>query len=656
MANTTGCGGSCEDDDSGGSNCAVPPTEIQSTGEQPSTGIVEGTSSTTTGDGPADASSSGDDESTGTTTTATTTGEDETSTGVVGSQTWCADADADGFGDPDDCADVPDDERPPSGAVLDDTDCDDGSDRTFPGAASEEAEGECTKDADQDGWGDVDPPEGVEVGTDCLDEDPDTFPGAAELDDASACMRDADDDGYGDTMPPGGGIAGTDCADDDAAVPSASACPTWCADEDEDQFGDPDACVVDDQPPEGYVGNDADCDDTAAEAFPGAAPNDDTEACMLDVDGDDYGDASPDDAAITSGSDCDDLEVLVFDACFDCPAGTFFCNTDDDAAQCNATGTWGTLVEACGFGCDDDAGACWSALTVDAGSCSETTTSTPATLTATTTGGDGAYVYAWTPAASLDVADAATVSATPPDPTTYSVSITDGEANAAADQVTVHITDADWSLQAPGCAGYVYADVFDAPAPDPADSFFTGGTAHCNLVNNSLPNIYVCPQVMEQAQVGFDLEVVNIADDDGIGFVYGWQDPSHFYLVSWKQADEVAPWGTWQQGITVKRIDADDPADITGEDLGASYDTAHGTVLATPAEFFADGWANQVLYRAELQLDGDTTTVTITNQDDGGSLVVEGIVTDATYGPGAVGDYSASQRSVCTGAYTSSCL
>lgn len=636
----TGCGSSCEDDGFGGANCVSPPIdEGQSSGEQTSTGTDD--PSTTAADG-----------STG----STTTGEDETSTGQVGTQTWCADADADGFGTPDDCQEVPDDQDPPAGTVTDDTDCDDGSDRTFPGAATQEATDACTKDADEDGWADAAPPAGVEPGTDCLDDDADTFPGAAELDDASACMRDADDDGYGDALPPAGAMAGTDCDDSDVGVPSATACLTWCADADEDQYGDSKSCVIDVDQPKGYVGNEADCDDTNADAFPGAAPNDDDTACMLDADGDDYGDSAPTNASITAGTDCDDLEVLVFDACFDCPANTFFCNPDDNASQCNGTGTWGVEVEACGFGCDDVMGACWSALTVDAGTCAEMLGGSSAMLTANTTGGDGNYVYAWSPGATLDVTDAATVTATPANPTTYAVSVTDGEANAADDQVTVHITDQDWSLETGGCSSFLYADIFDAPAPNPNDQFFNGGTAHCNLANNSLPNAFVCPAVMEQTQVAFDLEVVNAADNDGIGFVYGWQDASHFYLFSWKQTPEVAPWGTWEQGVTIKRIEADDPADITGEDLAASYDTAHGTIIATPAEFFTSGWTNEVLYRITVDLDGPNTTITIVDQDNGNVTLASGTVTDATFGPGAIGSYDASQRSVCTDNWLSNCL
>ena len=634
-----GCGSSCEDDGFGGANCIAsggPIAQEPTTGGQTSTGSDDPDASSTS-------SSSGAE-----------TGE-SSSSGSVETQSWCIDSDSDGYGNAADCQDVPEGDTPPEGWVLDDTDCDDTSDRTYPGAATAELVDACTTDADQDGWADAAPADGVEAGTDCDDADGSTHPGAAELDDDTACMRDADDDGYGDSMPPRGGQAGTDCDDADTDVPSASACLTWCLDADDDQYGDPESCVVDTAPPDDHVGNDADCDDSSPDTFPGAAPLDDDTACMADVDGDDYGDDTPSDASIAAGSDCDDAEVLVFDACFDCPADTLYCNGDDNVSQCNGTGTWGVQVEACSFGCDDVGAACWSALSVDAGTCAEKLDGGAASLTASAMGGDGDYDYLWTPAAGLSATDTATVSATPPRPSTYAVQVTDGEGNEASDAVTVHVTDRHWNLELDGCTSHSWADIFDAPAPPPTDVFFANGEAHCNLANNSLPNAFVCSPVMDQARVSFDMEVISNTDSDGIGFVWGWQDPSHFYLLSWKQVDEAAPWGTWSEGITIKRIEADDPADITGEDLAADYDTAHGTVLATGDDFTPAGWANRVLYRVTLDLEGDTTTITIDDLDNGGT-VTTGQVVDAALGPGAVGSYNASQRTACTDHWSSSCL
>ncbi len=85
----------------------------------------------------------------------------------------------------------------------------------------------------------------------------------------------------------------------------------WCVDADGDGFGDPDMCQQSDDMPPGTVDNDDDCDDSNPDTFPGAAPNDDREACMQDEDGDDWGDDDPP-PGVDPGSDCDDSNADAF--------------------------------------------------------------------------------------------------------------------------------------------------------------------------------------------------------------------------------------------------------------------------------------------------------------------------------------------------------
>ena len=103
-------------------------------------------------------------------------------------------------------------------------------------------------DIDGDGFNSVD---------DCDDSDPFTFPGAAELEDADACMTDADDDGFGESAPSDGVTAGIDCDDGNAALNAAdtdgdgfSTCDLDCDDSDINtfpgaaEFDDPEACMT----------------------------------------------------------------------------------------------------------------------------------------------------------------------------------------------------------------------------------------------------------------------------------------------------------------------------------------------------------------------------------------------------------------------------
>jgi hypothetical protein len=85
---------------------------------------------------------------------------------------------------------------------------------------------------------------------------------------------------------------------------------------------------TDEIPPAGTVNNADDCDDTSANTFPGAAPNDDALACMQDEDGDDWGDDTPSGAATMPGTDCDDLDANTFPGSAENEGGE--CMNDDD--------------------------------------------------------------------------------------------------------------------------------------------------------------------------------------------------------------------------------------------------------------------------------------------------------------------------------------
>jgi len=303
-------------------------------------------------------------------------------------QTWYADTDGDGHGDPDsttvDCSE-------PSGHVSDATDCDD-TDPAISPVATEVCDG---VDNDCDGSSDTD---AVDAGT---------------------WYADTDGDGHGDAgsttvaCEPGSGWAETDgdCDDGDAAVnpdaieicdgldndcdgdadSDATDATTWYLDYDEDGFGGATVSTTSCDAPTGYVADATDCDDLDSAVNPDGTetcnavdddcdgvtdPDDSVDAptWYADTDGDGYGDASASSTACLSpsgtvedDSDCDDTNGDVH------PGATETCNgLDDDCDAVADNGALGTdatcAADDCAAILADDASAASDTYYLDSGS------------------------------------------------------------------------------------------------------------------------------------------------------------------------------------------------------------------------------------------------------------------------------------------------
>ena len=263
--------------------------------------------------------------------------------GAVDAATWSADSDGDTYGDAATTAVACDQ---PAGFVLDNTDCDDATASTHPGADEycNGVDDDCNgivddnavdrstwyADADLDGYGDATastiacyaPSGTVADNTDCDDTDVLVYPGATETCDGV----DEDCDGVIDDGAPGSA--------------------TWYTDADGDGYGDTSSAVTTCSPPSGTVSTGGDCDDTDATINPGATETCDgvDEDCnglvddgafglstwYSDGDGDGYGDTSSAVSAcstptgmIATGGDCDDTDPLIN------PAATEYCDGVD---------------------------------------------------------------------------------------------------------------------------------------------------------------------------------------------------------------------------------------------------------------------------------------------------------------------------------------
>ncbi|HEY0133653.1 MAG TPA: hypothetical protein VGB85_06220, partial [Nannocystis sp.] len=446
----------------------------------------------------------------------------------------------------------------------------------------------------------------------------------------------------------------------ESATETASASDTdgdlFCEDVDGDGFGDPAKCTMEMTP--GSVPNDDDCDDTSVNTFPGAAENDSMTECQRDEDGDGFGDTSPP-PGVDPGTDCSDSDPQANADC-GCTPNTAQCD-GDDLKTCNAEGTM-EAVTTCEFGCDDDGSKCWDALQVDAGPSLCIDPGQEAQLLAMASGGDGMYAYAWTPADTLDDASVADPKATPVAVTEYTVDVSDGEGNMGSDTVSVFVKDQALNLSPEVCTVHNFPHEDNEDPMDPLSNWaWNDETKELCETLNAKGSALFCGWTLNNATITGTFSVKTIEDDDWVGFMWGIQDTSHFYVFTWKQIGQLATTcGDIQTpaGMQVKVVDVKDPmADpMACVDVHAPADTANSKLLVGVDDFTTNGWLDNTAYTFELtHKTGGEMTIVIRRANNN-QLVAQKTFTDTTYASGQFGMYTKSQVNTCFSNFTVDCV
>jgi hypothetical protein len=488
---------------------------------------------------------------------------------------------------------------------------------------------------------------GDETDVDCGGSCPDKCDDGEGCDDDTDCMSMNCDEETGTCLPPDG------CSDgmqngDETDVDCGGSCPDDC--EDGEGCEDDDDCISMDchpgmmicQPGTSCSDGMLNGDETDVDCG-GSCPDDceDGEDCLV---GDDCISTICDPDALTcSAPACDDGVQNGDESDLDC--GGSCGNTCETGEDCNT-----------GADCVDDVCTpgdltCAAALAVDAAPACVDFAGAPVQLTAMASGGTGNYTYDWSPPAGLDDPTSATPFASPAGFVSYTVTVDDG-VNQAQDTATV-VNATAFDLQN-NCN--LYQGVFLGNTGLATITYSQAGTRACEQGNNDF-GLHLCEDVVFQdVQLQGILEVTNDGnDDDIIGLVWGAQDSSTFYSLSWKRVQQNFFGCAVPAGIVVKRVEALNFVALNGADVYCPNDTLGSTLLLDPSETTTDGWEEGEEYLVTIDYLTTGSSVTVTRVSDN-AVIASFDVDDTTFESGFFGSTTISQQNACVGPLNASCL
>ena len=136
-------------------------------------------------------------------------------------------------------------------------------------------------------------------------------------------------------------------------------------------------------------------------------------------------------------------------------------------------------------------------------------------------------------------------------------------------------------------------------------------------------------------------------DDDYMGFAFGYQNSSNFYLFDWKQGTQVYEGATANEGMTIKKFQGATGNGLVDLSLGEFWNNAAATfgdmtVLATN-HGSTKGWADNILYDFQLDFSPGVIHVIV---KQGATSLWDVTVNDNTFASGQFGFYNYSQEQV----------
>ncbi len=187
------------------------------------------------------------------------------------------------------------------------------------------------------------------------------------------------------------------------------------------------------------------------------------------------------------------------------------------------------------------------------------------------------------------------------------------------------------------------------PGGQPAGNWvLSGGNTAVTQTVNADPSFYLNNINQTQFSIDGSWRVKTSSDNDFMGFVFGYQNSSNFYLFDWKQSAQDFYGADASEGMTIKKMTGATGNGLTDLSLGEFWeneaDRGDMEILAQNHSNTA-GWADNTLYDFHLDFNVNAGEFSI-EVKHGASTLWDVTVSDSTFTSGQFGFYNFSQSQV----------
>lgn len=176
----------------------------------------------------------------------------------------------------------------------------------------------------------------------------------------------------------------------------------------------------------------------------------------------------------------------------------------------------------------------------------------------------------------------------------------------------------------------------------------TDGNTTVIQQNNSDPSFFINPDNQTSFTLDGSWRVNTFGDDDYMGFVFGYQNSSNFYLFDWKQGSQGYDGAYANEGMTIKKFEGATGNGLVDLSLGELWenDSDLGDMTILDQNHGSDkGWVENTLYDFSLDFNTTPGEFSIEVLQEGVSLW-DTTVEDSAFTSGHFGFYNYSQSDV----------